>query len=74
MAAQRTDIKSGTPLEVNIGRGRGLRVVDFVTQQWKLLGAVGKIRAGVLADRSGQPKRLVADPIGLNPLETSLSS
>jgi len=67
IAAERSDVELAHPLVVNIGTGKGLRVVDFAMQQWELFGATGRLVPGAIAGRNGQVSRLVADPINLQP-------
>lgn len=67
IAIERCDLQPSQPLVVNIGSGQGLRVLDFVKQQWQHFAATGSIKPGANPSRPGQMLRLVADPIHLDP-------
>ena len=67
VAVERNDLIPGRPLVVNIGSGTGLRVLDFVMNEWQRLRAQGSLRPGALPSRVDQTDRLVADPILLIP-------
>jgi UDP-glucose 4-epimerase len=66
VAAERCDLQQTHPLVVNIGRGIGLRVVDFARQQWQKFGATGRLNPGAIPNRPDQMARLVANPIHLD--------
>jgi nucleoside-diphosphate-sugar epimerase len=46
---------------LDLGTGRGTRVLTVVERIWDLTEASGRIRAGALPYRSGAPMHLVAD-------------
>lgn len=74
IGTERCDIKPAQPLVVNIGSGRGLRVVDFAKQQWEQFGALGSLKPGDIPSRPGQIARFVADPIHLDPISNNRQS
>ena len=67
VGSERRDLLPSNPVVVNIGSGKGLRVVDFVRQQWLSFGATGALQPGVIASRPGQVSRCVADLTNLHP-------
>lgn len=67
IAAERSDMQSSKPMVVNIGSGKGMRVVDFAMQQWENFGATGKLKPGTAPNRLEESARIVADITNLVP-------
>ncbi|QNI86968.1 NAD(P)-dependent oxidoreductase [Synechococcus sp. ROS8604] len=65
-ACHRSDIKSGSPLVVNIGSGDSMSLLQFATTQWESFGAIGSLLPGSIPSRSNQIMRMVPDLIGLH--------
>ena len=66
-ACIRNDIKDNQPFVYNIGSGKPISLYDFALDNWKTLGAKGKIIRGAIPERVNQISRLVPDLIGLYP-------
>ena len=64
-ACKRPDIKQGSPCVVNIGSGLSRSLLDFASEQWRLLGATGQLLTGAVPHRPNQVKRYVPDISGL---------
>lgn len=69
-ACTRGDVSPGVPLVVNIGSGIASSLLEFAEDEWKRLGARGKLLPNSLPDRPCQMNRCVADLSGLK-IETS---
>lgn len=65
-ACSRSDVRAGKPVVVNIGTGLARELYEFAQDEWKRLGATGKLIPGALKDRSDQLLRCVPDITGLD--------
>lgn len=66
-AVLRTDVVAGQPFVVNVASGNPLSLLEFATQQWKSLNAVGSLIPGSIKSRPNQLSRVVADISDLHP-------
>jgi len=57
----RNDIYSFKPHIVNIGSGKGIKLSEFATNEWKKFNASGKLIVGGLKSRRDEIPRMVAD-------------
>ena len=64
-ACLRPDIMRGAPLVVNIGSGVASSLLTFAQEEWKRLGATGKLLPASLPERPNQIERCVPDLCGL---------
>ena len=55
------EVKSRYPLVLNVGSGKGVKVIDFAREQWLIHEACGKIMHGKIKCRENEILRIVAD-------------
>lgn len=60
-AAIRLDLAPSKPLVVNIGSSLGISLKDFAINEWKRIGAEGKLNIGKIPSRKNEISRQVAD-------------
>ena len=61
IAAERKDIFPLKPLIVNIGTGKGIKLIDFANIKWKELKATGRLKIGEYKVNKIILKKMVAD-------------
>lgn len=59
-ACERKDVKSGKPLIINVGTGKGKSLLQFASEEWKNFNAKGQLIPGGIKQRS-EPDRFIAD-------------
>jgi nucleoside-diphosphate-sugar epimerase len=58
-AMERQDLCSGSPIIENVGSGQPRSLLQFATDEWKRLGATGKLLPGLVPIRPNEVMRYV---------------